>query len=293
MTAALPRILFVDDEISVLEALENLLRRARNAWSLSFVQDAGRALDEIDERPVDVVVSDLRMPGTDGAALLEAVRQRSPGTVRIALSGNAERDMLIRALPVAHRLLSKPCDASLLRHTLDQLAALLAEISDREDWRRASMLSCLPSESLCYEQFVEAARRYQSDEVAEVAERDPAIAAKLLQIAGSGSTNAPSDHIQGALHALEPELLRALASDPRMFTPATEALRDHTREVQQQAARAAHLAHTDAPKRAGRAYTETLLATVGHLVPDAHEPDLVTHYLHGLWALPHRPLERR
>src|SRR5208337_5359055 len=81
------RILFVDDEQSVLDGLEDLLVRYRHRWEMVFVTGAAAALDQMRKKPFDVIVTDIRMPGMDGAALLRLVSEKYPGTVRIVLSG--------------------------------------------------------------------------------------------------------------------------------------------------------------------------------------------------------------
>lgn len=72
------RILFVDDDRSVLDGLRDALRPYRRQWTMSFVTNGEDALAALQATDHDVVVSDLRMPGLDGAALLERVRQQCP-----------------------------------------------------------------------------------------------------------------------------------------------------------------------------------------------------------------------
>ncbi len=122
------RILFVDDEASVLTALEDLLRRERRRWDMEFALGSEAALDALAVRSFDVVVSDLRMPGIDGEELLRRVQALHPRTARVVLSGHAEPDMVSRVQPLAHALLSKPCPADVLRATIEtSLSALDAE----------------------------------------------------------------------------------------------------------------------------------------------------------------------
>ena len=114
------RVLFVDDEPEVLAGLENLLRKDRHRWEMVFAGDAQSALNAMAKDPVDVVVSDIRMPGTPGTSLLNEVRQRYPAAARIVLSGHAEHESIVRSLPVAHQFLSKPCEATTLRFAIER-----------------------------------------------------------------------------------------------------------------------------------------------------------------------------
>jgi DNA-binding NtrC family response regulator len=117
------RILFVDDEPRILEALRDLLRKQRRRWDMVFVGSGEQALAELAASPFHVIVSDMRMRGMDGVALLQAVQAAYPHIARIVLSGHAERDAVERVRPFADDYLSKPCDEHTLRTTLERACA--------------------------------------------------------------------------------------------------------------------------------------------------------------------------
>ena len=79
------RILFVDDEPMLLQGLQRSLRSMRQDWEMAFVKGGKEALEAIDKQAFDIVVTDMRMPGMDGAQLLEEVKKRSPQTLRMIL----------------------------------------------------------------------------------------------------------------------------------------------------------------------------------------------------------------
>ena len=118
------RIMFVDDDVSILAGLRGVLRRERDRWDMVFAAGADAALAELEQGPFDVVVSDMRMPGIDGAELLERVQRRSPATIRIMLSGSVDPLAITRASFAVDELLGKPCDARTLRETIDRLLNL-------------------------------------------------------------------------------------------------------------------------------------------------------------------------
>jgi YesN/AraC family two-component response regulator len=126
LTPRRPRLLFIDDEAGVLDGLRNLLRKERHCWEMAFVVDPTDAAERVQATPFDVVVTDLRMPRMDGAQLLGIVREHTPATVRIVLSGQAELEVVARADDVADLSLSKPCDAAALRAALYDAVALAA-----------------------------------------------------------------------------------------------------------------------------------------------------------------------
>jgi CheY-like chemotaxis protein len=118
------RILFVDDEVRVRDGLQRLLRPLRDRWEVLTAGDAQQALALLARQEMDVVISDMRMPGMDGAALLRGVQQLRPATVRIMLSGQAEGERDLRLIGPVQQFLDKPCDLTALRSAIDLALAL-------------------------------------------------------------------------------------------------------------------------------------------------------------------------
>lgn len=106
----LPHVLCVDDEPKVLEALALNLRRQYRVSTAKSGQDALAILDGGDQPAV--VVSDMRMPGMDGATFLSQVKERAPDTVRLLLTGQTDLDSAIAAVNQGQvfRFLTKPCN---------------------------------------------------------------------------------------------------------------------------------------------------------------------------------------
>src|SRR5687768_1571971 len=108
-------ILFVDDDPLVLQGLQRMLRPMRQEWSMTFVDSGAAALAKLAETQFHVVVSDMRMPGMNGAELLSEVKIRHPQTVRLILSGYADKDLILNCVGTAHQFLAKPCEPDSIR----------------------------------------------------------------------------------------------------------------------------------------------------------------------------------
>lgn len=131
------RVLLVDDEESILSSLRRLLRS--QSYEL-FIADSGmKALEIMQDQPIDLVISDARMPNMDGATLLATIRERYPQTFRILLTGYADLDMIAKAINEGqiYRYLSKPWDDQELLLTVAQ--ALAHQQSDAERKRLVAL----------------------------------------------------------------------------------------------------------------------------------------------------------
>lgn len=113
-------ILLVDDEPAVLDTLERQLRS--QPWEIHTAGSAEDALELLRSEPIDVIVSDDRMPGMSGGLLLARVREERPEVRRILLTGCASIESAIRAVNEARvfRFLQKPCDAAEIAGAIDE-----------------------------------------------------------------------------------------------------------------------------------------------------------------------------
>jgi HD-like signal output (HDOD) protein len=268
------RILFVDDETAVLDSLRDVLRKERKRWEMSFATGGEAALAELRRQPFDVVVSDMRMPGMDGAALLGQVKEEFPATARLVLSGHAEREAVMRALPVAHQYLSKPCDADTLRVAIERTCDLQRLLADESIRKVVGKVAHLPSVPRTYTALVEAAGDPKTDAgvVAGIVENDPAMSTKILQLVNSAYFGCAQRvaSVRQAVNYLGLETLKGLALSAEVFSTL-----EKTRVpgfvpdlLQRRALLASRLAKKFVAdkKRAESAFTAALVAHVGVIV---------------------------
>lgn len=103
-------LLFVDDEPGILSALRRLFRP--HGYRILIAESGQLGLAELEKTPVDLVISDMRMPEMDGASFLKEVRQRWPQTIRILLTGYADVGSTVAAINEGeiYRYIAKPWD---------------------------------------------------------------------------------------------------------------------------------------------------------------------------------------
>jgi HD-like signal output (HDOD) protein/CheY-like chemotaxis protein len=289
------RILFVDDEPRILDGLRRMLRAQRHEWEMTFASGGDAALAEVERAPVDVVVTDMRMPGLDGVGLLTGVQHLHPQTLRIVLSGHTDAAVAARAARVAHQFLFKPSSPDVVRAVVERGCALAAEIPEP--------LRALVGRIGAFPVAEDAYRRLggileqpdpSHEALVEVVERDPGISAKVLQIINSsffGISPEVAD-IASAVRLLGPRTMRELVCNAEVFRPIrTEPERD--------ARRAAGMLHDIGERILWDAmpeqYTAIRLEALRSGVPVHVVEEAVlgtTHarlgaYLLGIWNLPH------
>lgn len=181
------KILFVDDEPNILAGLKRMLRNLQSSMDLHFLESGEAALAFLATTPVDVIVTDMRMPGMDGATLLAIVQERYPQVVRFMLSGQSDRHAMLRAMPLVHQFLTKPTSPETLRELLQRACLFKDLISDGALKSLISRAGHLPSLPAVYADLMLKLQKPDPsiDEIAEIIEQDLGMTAKILQLVNS------------------------------------------------------------------------------------------------------------
>lgn len=136
------KILFVDDDVSILQGYERILHRD---FPVSAANCGEQGLDTIRTAgPFAVVISDMRMPGMNGAAFLAKVRERAPDTVRILLTGYSDLDAAIDAVNNGKifRYLTKPCEKEIMVEAIQSgIAQYRSILANKELVKKAQLIS--------------------------------------------------------------------------------------------------------------------------------------------------------
>jgi HD-like signal output (HDOD) protein len=323
------RILFVDDESNILDGIRRALHADRDRWDMQFVVGGEAALRVCDASSFDVIISDMRMPGMDGATLLGHIRDRFPDSARIILSGHSEAALATRAVPVAHRFLTKPCNPLELRSTIERVCTLQDLMDSPEIRKTVGTLGELPSLSSTFTRLTNAVKDPNTaiSQVAEIIEQDIAMSAKVLQLTNSAffGLSQQVTSLSKAVYYLGMETIKnlALASEAfRVFVPDSRVPQYVCESIQRHALKAAAIASM-LPVEAKQRDTATvaaLLHDIGSLFLASTMPDKfgsilsranergckqfeaeeellgTTHaeigaYLLGLWGIPNLAVE--
>jgi HD-like signal output (HDOD) protein/CheY-like chemotaxis protein len=214
MSQSCRRVLLVDDEQKIVDGLQRVLRPYRAHWEVTTATSSTAALAMMEVKPFDVIVSDMRMPEMDGAALLAAAKEKYPTSVRIILSGQTDAQAALRTVGVAHQFLSKPTEPGVLIATLNRAVHIRDQICDPAVLAAVGSLGSLPSvPKLCHRltSLVSGDEISVTALVAEI-EREPAIVLKLLQLVNSAffGLRRPMANVAQAVTYLGTDLIKNL-----------------------------------------------------------------------------------
>jgi HD-like signal output (HDOD) protein len=191
--ATMIRILFVDDESNILQALRRALRTTSGKWETHFAGSAAEALQTLAGETFDVIVADLEMPATNGLQLLAAVQARWPSMLRVLTTGSCEWQSAVNAVRVAHQLLSKPYTTATLEATIDRAMRLRDLLQDAALANLLSGLDRLPTLPHNYARLTEALRdpSRSLQDIGKLIQADAGLTAKVLQLVNSAFFGLP------------------------------------------------------------------------------------------------------
>ncbi len=130
------QVLFVDDELSVLSSLERYL--ITEPYGKHFISSPEKALEFMTKTRINVVVSDMKMPGMDGLTFLRQVKEAYPDTVRMVLSGYSEIAQIIPCINTGEifRYISKPIEPPEFKAMLMEAVQLALMKATKQDLTR-------------------------------------------------------------------------------------------------------------------------------------------------------------
>ena len=314
------RIVFVDDELNILQAMGRSFHGMRNEWNMEFLSSGAAALDSLSKAPADVIVSDMRMPGMDGWQLLAEVKKRYPQTVRLVLSGHADPSSVMRAVGTAQLYLAKPCESGSLKAAIVQTQMLRQLLSSDRLALLVGEVGMLPSAPTAFQEILACLQNPAASltDAAQIIGRDVAMTANIMKLVNSAffGSRRPITTIDRAVAYLGMDTLGALVLGHGVFQSGVatgidgfslEQLWQHTEQTAA-AARAIALSENLSGARADEAFLAAVLHDVGKVefatkaaaLPnetldvvaqmEAHHAE-VGAYLLGLWGFPNSIVE--
>jgi putative nucleotidyltransferase with HDIG domain len=316
------RIVFVDDELNILQAMQRTFHSMRQEWNMEFASSAAAALESLAKAPADVIVSDMRMPGMDGWQLLAEVKKLYPQTVRLVLSGHADPSSVMRAVGTAQLYLAKPCESGALKAAIVQTQMLRQLLSSDRLALLVGEVGMLPSAPAAFQEILACLQNPAASlaDAAQIIGRDVAMTANIMKLVNSAffGVRRPITTADRAVAYLGMDTLGALVLGHSVFQSgiatgiagfSLENLWQHSLQTGA-AARAIAFSENFSAAKADEAFLAGVLHDVGKVVfatqaaalsNDATMVDIVAQmeahhaevgaYLLGLWGFPNSIVE--
>src|ERR1700678_262628 len=181
------RIVFVDDELNILEGMRCAFHSMRGEWSMDFLPSGAAALESLAIAPADVIVSDMRMPGMDGWQPLAEVKELYSDTVLWVLSGQADSTPVMRAVGTAQRYLAKPCASEAVKAAIAQTQTLRQLLSSDRLAQLVGAVGMLPSAPTVFQNMLTCLKEPAASlgDVARIIGRDVAMTANIMKLVNS------------------------------------------------------------------------------------------------------------
>jgi len=218
------QVLFVDDEERLLSGLRRMLYDQRGEWEMQFCNSGAEALEAVHRKAFDVIVSDMRMPGMNGAELLCKVQAASPSTTRFILSGYAELETVIKTVGPSHQYIAKPCDPEKLKKSISLTCTLKNYIENDRLREHIAGISAVPVSVQTLQRLANELEDNEPDlsAISSFVERDACMAVQLLKLTNSSyfSISPNISRIGEAVKFLGVEVLRSLMNTENFLVDA-------------------------------------------------------------------------
>ena len=214
-------LLLVDDEERILSSLQRLLRG--DGYRIVCARSAAEGLQRLAGTPVDVIVSDYRMPGMTGVEFLRRAKDLYPATVRMVLAGLTDLQSIIDALNdgAIYRFLTKPWDDQRLRAHL--AAAFQQKETAEENWRLAREVQNANASLVSRNKHLQRSLAQQGDH-AHVLERSADSAREILDSVPATLVGVDPDgliaFVKGDCDGILPQLACAIGCPAHTALPA-------------------------------------------------------------------------
>src|SRR5271165_2254766 len=179
-------IYVVDDQTPVLETTVLVLRSLGREWEVTGFTEPLAALEAVKAKPPDVVLSDEMMPVMQGSVLLEHVRNASPNTIRLIMSGCVALDKLT-LITSAHQYIAKPFDAHKLRDLIQRSFVAQERIINQGLQSLVTSIRSIPSLPQAHQSLLKELEDSDTPNgtIARLIGDDPGLSIKVLQLANS------------------------------------------------------------------------------------------------------------
>jgi response regulator RpfG family c-di-GMP phosphodiesterase len=288
-----PTILILDDEESILASLRSVLRR--EGYDLKLFSSGEKALEFLHSDPVDIIVSDMRMPIMTGVEFLNRASALAPNATRIMLSAFEDKHIVLESVSrgLVHHYILKPWEDEDFRALLRNALVVNREVGESDLKKVIASVQGLPVPNVFSEKLRLLLEKGESSlgDIAGEVEKHPSMVAKILKIANSVhfATRNPIVTVSEAIFFIGVEQISALSVGLESFASVSHAMDPQHQHIVDdlwnRSLRRALLARSIARSRSAfedhnLVYIAALLLDIGYVLRLCKQPREYLGYLH-------------
>jgi HD-like signal output (HDOD) protein len=215
-------VVFVGDDPGVFRSIRDAAHRWDGAWDVHFVESAQAALELFGEHPsIDVLAAHVRSTGPSLADLLNKVRERSPHTARVVVSGQSDREFVLGLIGLAHQFVSLPLDVERFTDLIEHVRSAASNTLRDPVRTLLGQVDRLPSPPAMFQRLAEimASDDWSVDDLANEIAQDVALTGEILKLVNSsfyGSANRVTS-MNRAITLVGVDLIRFVVLGNKMF----------------------------------------------------------------------------
>lgn len=305
------KVAFIDDEKNILDGIRRMLRGYRSEWDMYFYISANDALDAMEENQFDVIVSDMRMPKMNGAEFLNKVKELSPKTIRIALSGFSETEMTLESVHATHQFIAKPADPEVISSSLIRALEMSSELNNPDLQALLGSIQNLPVLPKIYDELMQEIASEESaiQNVAKIVSSDLALSTELMRIVNSAYFGLVRhvENVEQAVSILGMETIKNLAlmtcvfksfPDDASILPKIEVVNNQSQKLGALVQKITKRSSLSARAK-DHAQIAAMMSKLGELleicypsnIDESYELPLIAGYLLSIWNMPYPIIE--
>ncbi len=180
-------ILFVDDESVLLEFYKSYFK-FREGWNAHLCSDPLSVQEILKNEPIDIIVSDLNMPGINGAELLSTVAENFPWVIRVILTSEANNNLSLKAVKYAHRCLKKPVNMAEIESEIENTLLVYKSEISRIVRTVLTGLDSIPVMPKVYTELISEIKKGEEaslHKIGDLVAEDPGMSMNILRVVNS------------------------------------------------------------------------------------------------------------
>lgn len=215
-------VVFVGDDPGIVQSMRDAAHPWHGAWDVHFVESGEAALTLFGQLPtVDVLAAHVHASGLPIVELLNKVRQSSPHTARVVLSGQSDRESVLGLIGVAHQFMAVPVDIELLTGLIEHIRSATSTKLRDPVRTLVGQVDRLPSPPAIFQRLAEimASEDWSIDDLANEMAQDLALTGEILKLVNSSFYGAADrvTSVNRAITLVGVDLIRYVVLGTKIF----------------------------------------------------------------------------